>query len=112
MVNVASEAGLRRSAAGAAYTASKHAVIGLTKNSAVMYGRRPALQRRRARATITNIEANWRSQLAAERLGPLMYQHSHTRDRGPVAASVTFRSRQRHQRQRRHPRLRRRLSDI
>lgn len=38
VVNVASEAGLRGSAAGAAYTASKHAVVGLTKNSAVMYG--------------------------------------------------------------------------
>jgi len=37
IVNVASEASLRGSAAGAAYTASKHAVIGLTKSSAVMY---------------------------------------------------------------------------
>lgn len=38
IVNIASEAGLRGSAAGAAYTASKHAVVGLTKNSAFMYG--------------------------------------------------------------------------
>lgn len=37
IVNVASEASLRGSAAGAAYTASKHAVIGLTRSSAVMY---------------------------------------------------------------------------
>ncbi|WP_402461596.1 SDR family NAD(P)-dependent oxidoreductase [Isoptericola aurantiacus] len=37
VVNVTSEAGLRGSAAGAAYTASKHAVVGLTKNSAYMY---------------------------------------------------------------------------
>jgi NAD(P)-dependent dehydrogenase (short-subunit alcohol dehydrogenase family) len=37
IVNVASEAGLRGSAAGAAYTASKHAVVGLTKNAAYMY---------------------------------------------------------------------------
>jgi len=37
IVNVASEAGLRGSAAGAAYTASKHAIIGLTKSMAVMY---------------------------------------------------------------------------
>ncbi|MER5481324.1 SDR family NAD(P)-dependent oxidoreductase [Streptomyces sp. NPDC002734] len=37
IVNTASEAGLRGSAAGAAYTASKHGVIGLTKNLAVMY---------------------------------------------------------------------------
>ena len=38
VVNVASEAGLRGSAVGAAHSASKHAVVGLTKNSAVMYG--------------------------------------------------------------------------
>ncbi|GAB3120693.1 SDR family oxidoreductase [Streptomyces calidiresistens] len=37
IVNVASEASLRGSAAGAAYTASKHGVIGLTKSLAVMY---------------------------------------------------------------------------
>ncbi|WP_278236625.1 SDR family NAD(P)-dependent oxidoreductase [Isoptericola sp. AK164] len=37
VVNVASEAGLRGSASGAAYTASKHAVVGLTKNAAFMY---------------------------------------------------------------------------
>lgn len=37
VVNVASEASLRGSAAGVAYTASKHAVIGLTKSTAVYY---------------------------------------------------------------------------
>ena len=37
IVNVTSEAGLRGSAAGAAYTTSKHAVNGLTKSMAVMY---------------------------------------------------------------------------
>ncbi|MEY9874867.1 NAD(P)-dependent dehydrogenase (short-subunit alcohol dehydrogenase family) [Streptacidiphilus sp. MAP12-33] len=37
IVFTASEAGLRGSAAGAAYTASKHAVVGLVKNLAVMY---------------------------------------------------------------------------
>lgn len=38
IVNIASEAALRGSAAGVAYTASKHAVVGMTRNSAVMYG--------------------------------------------------------------------------
>ncbi|MCK6080201.1 SDR family oxidoreductase [Microbacterium sp. EYE_5] len=38
VVNVASEAALRGSASGNAYTTSKHAVIGLTKSAAVMYG--------------------------------------------------------------------------
>ncbi|WP_328557186.1 MULTISPECIES: SDR family NAD(P)-dependent oxidoreductase [unclassified Streptomyces] len=37
VVNTASEAGLRGSAAGAAYTASKHGMVGLTKSLAVMY---------------------------------------------------------------------------
>ncbi|MCD7441106.1 glucose 1-dehydrogenase [Streptomyces lincolnensis] len=37
IVNTASEAGLLGSAAGAAYTASKHGIVGLTKNLAVMY---------------------------------------------------------------------------
>lgn len=37
IVNVASEGGLRGSAAGVAYTASKHAVIGMTKSTAVFY---------------------------------------------------------------------------
>ena len=39
IVNVASEAGLRGSAAGVAYTASEHAVVGLTRSTAVMYAR-------------------------------------------------------------------------
>lgn len=37
VVNTASEASLRGSAAGAAYTASKHGIVGLTKSLAVMY---------------------------------------------------------------------------
>jgi NAD(P)-dependent dehydrogenase (short-subunit alcohol dehydrogenase family) len=37
IVNTASEAGLRGSAAGTAYTVSKHGVVGLTRSTAVMY---------------------------------------------------------------------------
>lgn len=37
IVNTTSEAGLRGSAAGTAYTVSKHAVVGLTKSAAVIY---------------------------------------------------------------------------
>ncbi|MFC8393317.1 SDR family NAD(P)-dependent oxidoreductase [Streptomyces sp. NPDC057238] len=59
VVNTASEAGLRGSAAGAAYTASKHGVVGLTRNLAVMYRK----QGIRANAiapggTATNIAVN------------------------------------------------------
>ncbi|WP_285036305.1 SDR family NAD(P)-dependent oxidoreductase [Plantibacter sp. ME-Dv--P-095] len=38
IVNIASEAGLRGNASGNAYTTSKHAVVGMTKSAAFMYG--------------------------------------------------------------------------
>ncbi|MCP8999365.1 SDR family NAD(P)-dependent oxidoreductase [Pseudarthrobacter sp. RMG13] len=92
VVNIASEAGLRGSAAGAAYTASKHAVVGLTKNSAVIYG--PKGLRFNAVApgpTITGIVANFGSQMAAERLGPLMQANIPTpATAAQLAASITF----------------------
>ncbi len=40
IVNIASAAGLGGGFAGAAYTTSKHGVVGLTRNTAVMYGKR------------------------------------------------------------------------
>lgn len=73
IVNVASEAALRGSAAGAAYTTSKHAVIGFTKSTAFFYT--PGGIRCNAVApggVATNIEAPFRSQFAGERLGPFM----------------------------------------
>lgn len=92
VVNVSSEAGIRGSAAGAAYTASKHAVVGLTKNSAVIYG--PRGLRFNAVApgpTITGIVANFGSQMAAERLGPLMQANIPTpATAAQLAASITF----------------------
>ncbi|WP_457963849.1 SDR family NAD(P)-dependent oxidoreductase [Arthrobacter sp. D1-29] len=92
VVNVASEAGLRGSAAGAAYTASKHAVVGLTKNSAVIYG--PQGLRFNAVApgpTMTGIVANWGSKTAAERLGPIMQATvPAVATAAQLAASITF----------------------
>lgn len=38
IINIGSVAGYKGTAAGAAYTASKHAVVGLTKNTASFYG--------------------------------------------------------------------------
>lgn len=73
IVNVSSEAGLRGSAAGAAYTASKHAVIGLTKSTSVFYA--PKGVRTNAVApggVATNIEAPFLSAWAGERVGPLL----------------------------------------
>jgi NAD(P)-dependent dehydrogenase (short-subunit alcohol dehydrogenase family) len=73
IVNVASEAALRGSAAGVAYTASKHAVAGITKNTAVIYGKQGIRVNAVAPgATLTAIEAPMRSALAGQVLGPLM----------------------------------------
>jgi len=69
VVNVASEAALRGSAAGAAYTASKHALVGLTVSSAYMYG--PGGIRVNAVApgpVRTNIKTTWGSDLGRERV--------------------------------------------
>ena len=73
IVNVSSEAGLRGSAAGTAYTTSKHALIGFTKSTAFFYT--PQGVRCNAVApggVATNIEAPFRSQFGGERLGPFM----------------------------------------
>jgi len=92
IVNITSEAGLRGSAAGVAYTASKHAVIGITKSCAVMYG--PLGIRTNAvapGATVTNIEAKFASQLAMQRLGPLMQTViPKPAQANQLAASITF----------------------
>lgn len=92
IVNVASEAGLRGSAAGTAYTVSKHAVIGLTRSSAVMYGRRGIRVNAVAPGgTRTNIHAEFRSQLATEVLGPLMQVNvPPIAEASELAAGITF----------------------
>jgi NAD(P)-dependent dehydrogenase (short-subunit alcohol dehydrogenase family) len=73
IVNVSSEAGLRGSAAGTAYTTSKHAVIGLTKSTAFFYAATGIRCNAVAPGAVaTNIEAPFKSQFAGERLGPFM----------------------------------------
>ena len=91
IVNTASEAALRGSAAGVAYTASKHAVVGITKSSAFMYG--PSGIRVNAVApgpTITNIEATFASPLGAERVRGAMAILPDAVEADALAASITF----------------------
>jgi NAD(P)-dependent dehydrogenase (short-subunit alcohol dehydrogenase family) len=73
IVNVASEAALRAGAAGSAYTAAKHGLVGLTRSTALFY--RAAGIRCNAvlpGAVRTNIEAPFRSEFAAAVLSPLL----------------------------------------
>ncbi|AWB94283.1 short-chain dehydrogenase [Agromyces badenianii] len=91
IVNTASEAALRGSAAGVAYTASKHAVVGLTKSTAFMYG--PSGLRVNAvapGATITNIEATFASPLGAQRVRQAMAILPDAAEAEALAASITF----------------------
>lgn len=91
IVNVSSEAALRGSASGVAYTTSKHAVVGLTRNTAFMY----ATQGIRVNAVapgavITNIKGGMGSDLARERLGPILATLPSIAEPEYVAASITF----------------------
>lgn len=91
IVNVASEASLRGNAAGTAYTASKHAVVGITKSSAFFYG--PSGIRTNAVApgpTATGIEGTMSSPFARERLTPFMALIPPVVDADQMAASITW----------------------
>ena len=91
IVNITSEAGLRGSAAGVAYTASKHAVVGITKSSAFIYG--PSGIRVNAVApggTITNIEARFDSPMVAERIQAAMGAMPDPVEAEALAASISF----------------------
>ncbi|WP_084631203.1 SDR family NAD(P)-dependent oxidoreductase [Demequina aestuarii] len=91
IVNITSEAGLRGSAAGLAYTTSKHAVVGLTKSSAFMYG--PQGIRVNAVApgpVITGIEASFGSDLGGSRIRTAMAAMPGPVGPESLAASITF----------------------
>lgn len=73
IIYTSSMAGQHGATAGLAYTASKHAVNGMVKNMAFIYG--PAGIRTNAvapGAVATSIEAPFASQSAAARIGPVM----------------------------------------
>jgi NAD(P)-dependent dehydrogenase (short-subunit alcohol dehydrogenase family) len=87
-VNVASEAALRGSAAGTAYTVSKHGLVGLTRSVAVMY--RDAGIRANAIAPGLTAPSNVRAHRVgthdADALGPSTIQR-HSMNMGRVAAT-------------------------
>lgn len=92
IVNIASEASLRGSAAGVAYTTSKHAVVGLTKSTAFMYANTGIRVNAIAPGPVhTNIEVKFDSKLGTERvtnllkaIAPVMVEPE------ALAASITF----------------------
>lgn len=91
IVNVASEAGLRGSAAGVAYTASKHAVIGLTKSCAVMYGRSGIRTNAVAPGGVmTGIHVPGAAELGAPVLGTYQSNIPSLAKAEELAASITF----------------------
>lgn len=91
IVNVASEAGLRGSAAGAAYTASKHAVVGLTKSSAFAYtGTGIRVNAVAPGGVATNIEAAFDSEMFLDRFGVASAAMPAPTTADQLAASITF----------------------
>lgn len=93
IVNIASEAALRGNAAGAAYTASKHAVVGLTKNTAFMYGHRGIRVNAVAPGGVaTGIAAGGGpvSEWGRERTAPFLRSIPPIATAAQLAASITF----------------------
>ncbi|HWS56928.1 MAG TPA: SDR family NAD(P)-dependent oxidoreductase [Actinotalea sp.] len=91
IVNVSSEASLRASASGAAYTASKHAVNGFTKSTSVFYkGQGIRANAVAPGAVATNIEAPFKSAHAAQTLGPLFATMPPAATSEQLAATITW----------------------
>ena len=91
IVNITSEAGLRGNAAGFAYTASKHAVVGMTRSAAFTYGQAGIRVNAVAPGGVaTNIEANMQPGLGLERISPFMEFIPSVVDATALAATITF----------------------
>ncbi|MFI5845164.1 SDR family NAD(P)-dependent oxidoreductase [Catenuloplanes sp. NPDC051500] len=90
IVNVASEASLRGNAAGLAYTAAKHAVVGLTRNTAFMYGPHGIRVNAVAPGGVATGMAAGTSDFGRARLGPFLQLIPPVALAAHLAASITF----------------------
>ncbi|GAA4942789.1 SDR family NAD(P)-dependent oxidoreductase [Actinoplanes utahensis] len=91
IVNVASEAALRGNAAGVAYTASKHAVVGITKNTAFMYGQSGIRTNAVAPGGVaTGMAPVDQSEFGRSRTGPFLQLIPGVALAEHLAASITF----------------------
>jgi NAD(P)-dependent dehydrogenase (short-subunit alcohol dehydrogenase family) len=91
VVNVASEAALRGSAAGTAYTTSKHAVVGLTRSAAFMYADRGIRVNAVAPGPVaTGIAGAPRPPSVRHRMDPLLATIPELAEPEHLAASITF----------------------
>lgn len=91
IVNVGSEASLKASVAGAAYVTSKHAVAGLSKSMAFMYGPSGIRTNMVAPgAVLTNIEARFDSPLGEERVNSILATMPDAAESAELAAAITF----------------------
>ncbi|UVY84948.1 SDR family oxidoreductase [Brachybacterium sp. NBEC-018] len=91
IVNVASEASLRGSAAGTAYTVSKHAVVGLTRSAAFLYAPQGIRVNAVAPGPVaTGIEGTFASEFSRARLGPFLQMIPPVTDADTLASSIAW----------------------
>ena len=92
IVNITSEAGLRGSASGVAYTASKHAVVGITRSTAFMYAKEGIRVNAVAPGGVaTGIPMGGAtSEYGEARLGPARINIPGLASAEELAASITF----------------------
>lgn len=91
IVNITSEAGLRGGAAGTAYTTSKHALIGLTRSAATMYGADGVRTNAVAPGGVaTGMAIPGVNEAGMRRLGPIHATAAAPAQPAALAAAITF----------------------
>jgi NAD(P)-dependent dehydrogenase (short-subunit alcohol dehydrogenase family) len=91
IVNIASEAALRGNVAGVAYTASKHAVVGITRSTAFMYAQHGIRVNAIAPGGVaTGIHVDAASEFGHERIRGFISLSPPVATAEQLAASITF----------------------